>query len=138
MQAACRSTFPGLIIESELSSSFYPSVAVWGDKVHVVWTDERDGNREIYYKRNPTGNTVVKQSKVTEHKISTRMKAIPNPFCSFTVIAGYEKEYFNIFDVSGRYLGKQLGCRLGLSLPAGVYFVEGVFSHNRLLIIKVK
>ncbi len=34
--------------------SWFPSVAVSGSSVHVVWYDERDGNSEIYYKRNPT------------------------------------------------------------------------------------
>jgi hypothetical protein len=34
--------------------SWLPSVAVFGSTVHVVWMDERDGNSEIYYKRNPT------------------------------------------------------------------------------------
>jgi Neuraminidase (sialidase) len=33
-----------------------PSVAISGSKVHLVWCDHRDGNWEIYYKRNPTGN----------------------------------------------------------------------------------
>jgi len=26
------------------------------EDVHIVWRDERDGNYEIYYNRNPTGN----------------------------------------------------------------------------------
>lgn len=38
--------------------SLYASVCVSGTLVHVVWFDERDGNREIYYKRDPTGNAV--------------------------------------------------------------------------------
>ena len=33
-------------------------VAASNSAVHVVWQDYRDGNAEIYYKRNPTGNTV--------------------------------------------------------------------------------
>ncbi|MBI5404218.1 MAG: exo-alpha-sialidase [Ignavibacteriae bacterium] len=36
-------------------NSWYPSVAVSGSTVHVIWLDERDGNGEIYYKRNPNG-----------------------------------------------------------------------------------
>lgn len=33
------------------ASSYYPRVAVYDRKVHVVWHDYRDGNSEIYYKR---------------------------------------------------------------------------------------
>ncbi|HXG00715.1 MAG TPA: sialidase family protein, partial [Bacteroidota bacterium] len=33
-----------------------PSVAVGGQTIHVIWHDLRDGNYEVYYKRNPTGN----------------------------------------------------------------------------------
>lgn len=36
---------------------FNPSVGVSGTSVHVVWTDTRAQNYEIFYKRNPTGNT---------------------------------------------------------------------------------
>jgi len=36
---------------NEGSFSIYPSVAVNGNNIHVVWHDDRDGNWEIYYKR---------------------------------------------------------------------------------------
>jgi hypothetical protein len=40
--------------------SSYPHIAATDSAVHVIWTDDRDqqgnSNREIYYKRNPTGN----------------------------------------------------------------------------------
>ncbi len=46
------------------SESREPSVAVSGSYVHVVWHDDRDGNWEIYYKRNPTGNVgIIEQEK---------------------------------------------------------------------------
>ena len=38
-------------------ASEYPSMAVLGEMLHVAWQDWRDGNREIYYKRNPKGAT---------------------------------------------------------------------------------
>jgi hypothetical protein len=37
--------------------SFDPAVAAIGNNVHVVWTDTRDGNNEIYYKRSMDGGT---------------------------------------------------------------------------------
>lgn len=46
------------------SESREPSVAASGSYVHVVWHDSRDGNWEIYYKRNPTGNVgIIEQEK---------------------------------------------------------------------------
>jgi len=38
-------------LTSNSSDSRYPSVAVSGSVIHVVWYDNRDGNNEIYYKR---------------------------------------------------------------------------------------
>ncbi len=35
-----------------------PFISVSGSNVHVIWMDDRDGNWEIYYKRNKTGNGV--------------------------------------------------------------------------------
>ena len=38
-------------LTNNTADSWYPSVAVSGSVVHVVWDDNRDGNSEIYYKR---------------------------------------------------------------------------------------
>jgi len=38
------------------SESSHPSVTVSGQSVHVLWQDIRDGNWEIYYERNSSGN----------------------------------------------------------------------------------
>lgn len=38
------------------ANSYYPSLAVSGPMLHLVWFDERDGNMELYHKRNSTGN----------------------------------------------------------------------------------
>jgi len=55
-----RSTNKGISWETEtqLTSGISgdPSILVLGNVVNVIWSDERDGNSEIYYKRNPTGN----------------------------------------------------------------------------------
>lgn len=64
-----RSTDGGLNWESDVrltndpSVSNYPSVAVSGAYVHVVWTDERAGTPQIFYKRS-TDNGVTWESDV--------------------------------------------------------------------------
>jgi len=56
-----RSTDNGITWEAEKrltnnnANSYYPSIAVSGSIVNVVWFDDRDGNREIYYKRSTDG-----------------------------------------------------------------------------------
>ncbi len=55
------------------ADSWYPSVAVSGSVVHVVWRDKRDGNYEIYYKRKLTGNADTSSASAdsTNEKISS-------------------------------------------------------------------
>jgi hypothetical protein len=43
------------LTEDDNVRSWYASIAVEGEVVHVVWHDERDGNPEIYYKRSVDG-----------------------------------------------------------------------------------
>ncbi len=43
-------------LTNNTGASTDPSVAVARQRVYVVWHDNRDGNAEIYHKRNPTGN----------------------------------------------------------------------------------
>ncbi len=41
---------PDIRLTNSAGNSYIPSVAVSGSVVHIVWQDQRDGNREIYYK----------------------------------------------------------------------------------------
>ena len=62
-------------------NSQYAFVALCDSTVHVIWKDNRDGNPEIYYKRNPIGNILVG----TEEKIisnSLFLNIYPNPASS--------------------------------------------------------
>lgn len=78
---------PDVRLSDYPSISQLPSVAAAGPAVHVVWTDERDGDLEIYYKRDPTGNTGVRE--YTEGAVEGMMlTAAPNPFTQTTKI-GY-------------------------------------------------
>jgi hypothetical protein len=44
--------------------SLYCFIAVLDTTLHVVWTDSRDLNQEIYYKRNPSG---IPRPRITHH-----------------------------------------------------------------------
>jgi hypothetical protein len=44
-------------LTNNIGDSWYPSVAVYGSVVHVVWFDNRDGNDEIYFKRSLDGGS---------------------------------------------------------------------------------
>src|SRR6188768_2085551 len=39
------------------SFSGYPAIAVWNNEVHVAWTDRRNGNDDIYYRKSSDGGT---------------------------------------------------------------------------------
>jgi hypothetical protein len=56
------------------SESREPSVAACDSIVHVVWHDDRDGNWEVYYKRNPTGNIGIAEQEKS---------LMPHPFSFF-------------------------------------------------------
>lgn len=53
------------------------AVAARGDTTHVAWTDKRDGNDEVYYRRNPTGNVTVVELGPRDQCGSFRVA--PNP-----------------------------------------------------------
>ena len=54
---------PDVRLTNDPASSYTSTNNAWcvassGNVVHVVWYDNRDGNNEIYYKRNPAGNHI--------------------------------------------------------------------------------
>jgi hypothetical protein len=59
--------------------SEFSSVALSDSVVHVVWCDNRDGNPEIYYKRNPTGNPIVGTENNEKTKATLQFSIYPNP-----------------------------------------------------------
>jgi hypothetical protein len=106
--------------------SWYPSVAVSGSTVHVVWQDLRDlDGGEIYYKRDPIGNPTgieIISSEVPEgFKLGQNY---PNPFNPSTIIA-YDLPAaghvtLSVYDV----LGGEVQTLVNESQAAGRYKVE--------------
>jgi|WetSurMetagenome_2_1015567.scaffolds.fasta_scaffold18299_3 hypothetical protein len=60
-----RSTNSGTSWETDIrltnstGESSRTSLATYGSAVHLIWNDNRDGNYEVYYKRNPIGNSIT-------------------------------------------------------------------------------
>jgi hypothetical protein len=78
---------PGTRLTNNTAYSWYPQITVSGTVVHVVWYDNRDGNAEIYYKQDPTGNPVSVENISTEiPKDFMLYQNYPNPFNPSTKI----------------------------------------------------
>jgi len=126
-------------LTNDSADSYYPSVAASGSRVHVVWRDNRDGNYEIYTKRDPTGNSGVEENKGAEGPRVQGAKATPNPFTSFATLPGHEAERFSLYDISGRKVGTYRGDRVGEGLRAGVYFLRSSIPNvNPLRLVKLR
>jgi len=117
-------------LTNNTSWSEFPSIAVSGSLVHVVWSDYRDGNFEIYYKRNPTGNLIGIQNISTEiPSYYSLSQNYPNPFNPSTTIR-YELPRSGsvrlwVYDVMGR----EVEMLVNETQAAGIY--EAVWDGTR-------
>lgn len=135
--------------------SVYPCHTVSSAGIHCLWRDFRDGNWEVYYKRNPTGNLV------SVHTISSGSPSIyslgqnyPNPFNPMTKVkfeipnSGFVK--LKVYDVQGREVAVLVNEQLNqgtyevdwnaLNYPGGVYFYkltsDGFSDAKRMVLVK--
>ncbi|MCX6163119.1 MAG: exo-alpha-sialidase [Ignavibacteriae bacterium] len=142
-------------LTNNTSWSEFPSIAVSGSFVHVAWCDYRDGNFEIYYKRNPTGNLIGIQNISTEiPSYYSLSQNYPNPFNPSTTIR-YElprsgSVRLAVYDVMGREVETLVNERQaagsyeatfeGSRFASGVYFyrltAEGYGETRKMLIIR--
>lgn len=103
-------------------NSHMPFIDVSGSVVNIVWYDYRDGNPEIYLKRNPTGNPVgievIGSELPGEFKL---FQNYPNPFNPVTNIqfsiqkSGHVK--LTVFDITG----KEIASLINQDLNTGTY-----------------
>ena len=136
-----------------ISDSFYPSIASTDSALHVVWQDNRDGNDEIYYKRDPSGNFVGVVNIGTEiPETFSLLQNYPNPFNPSTQLrfkiadAGYVK--LVIYDNLGRETETLVNEQLnpgtyevewnGSNFASGIYYYKlfaGEFSDTKKMIL---
>jgi len=112
-------------LTNAIHNSWLPSVSASDSVVHAVWYDQRDGNWEIYYKRDPTGNPLgiinINSEIPNEYKL---FQNYPNPFNPVTKIdfSVPKSGYINItvFDITG----KEAAVLVNENITAGHYTVD--------------
>jgi hypothetical protein len=129
--------------------STFPSVSVSGSAVHVVWQDNRDGNFEIYYKRDPTGNVVGMKNINSEIPKEFKLEQnYPNPFNSNSKIkmqiSKLGKVKLTLYDILGREVQTLVNEELkpgtyevewdATNFPSGVYFYKLSIVNGELSI----
>lgn len=114
------------------SGSYQPSIGVSGQVIHLVWEDTRDGNSEIYYKRNPTGNpTGITNTGGELPETFSLAQNYPNPF---NPVTGFEFRIaesglvkISVYDA----LGREVETLVNNELNPGTYKAEWDASkHN--------
>jgi hypothetical protein len=142
------------------ASSGLPSIAVSGSLVHIVWEDNRDTDMEVYYKRNPTGNSVGINNISTEIPSAFSLSQnYPNPFNPTTKIRftiplwrgeGRRSVSLKVFDITGREIQTLVNENLqpgtyestfdGSQLTSGVYFyclqTKDYIETKKLILLK--
>lgn len=130
---------PDLRLTNDSLRSWWPTIAVGDSAVHIVWTDDRPGYYNVYYKRNPTGNPSVITENAVKDLTQPTLVATPNPFVSFARVLDHEKELFIVYDVSGKQTSICRGNRIGENLAAGVYFITNLSKNiTRIRVVKIK
>jgi hypothetical protein len=105
-------------------ASIKPFISISNSVLNVIWCDDRDGNMEIYYKRNPTGNVGIQNINSEIPKEYKLMQNYPNPFNPSTVIsfqllvAGQVS--LKVYDA----LGREVGTIVNQQLNAGSFNVS--------------
>ena len=141
-------------LTSASAESLAPSIAVSGLFVHVVWCDERYGNKDIYYKRNPTGNVGIKNISTEVPSSFSLEQNYPNPFNPSTnikfAIPRASSVRISVFDATGREVEVLMNEALhagtyqtdwdASAYPSGVYFyrmvTDGFNETKRMMLIK--
>jgi len=136
------------------AESWLPSVSVSGSILHVLWRDGRDGNYEIYYKQNPTGNvTTIENNTMLPEEFKLEQN-FPNPFNPSTTISWQLPEANNVTLKIFNSLGEEVASLVkneyqnagehsslfivNSALPSGVYFYQlkaGEFISTKKMIL---
>jgi hypothetical protein len=128
-------------------------IALSDSVVNVVWQDNRDGNDDIYYKRNPTGNVPVGIGNDLASNTGQQIRIWPNPASNMihinfnndsdlTACKGNEKTILTIRNIYGEQLVREPiingESTVDVStLQNGIYFSEIKTGNNQAINTKL-
>jgi hypothetical protein len=140
---------PDTRLTNDGATSFYNSIAASGPTVHAVWYDLRDGNWEVYYKRNPTGNVLIEEQK---SGVSARPQYSAPAIFRDRIIITFAKPLsgplmVRLCDIAGCIVFEEnCGCQVSTlilqgheisGLNPGIYFLDIVSDEEKITGIKL-
>ncbi len=150
---------PDTRLTNEAANSWYPSIALAGQQVNVVWSDDRTGEWNIYFKRDPNGNPVGVEEE-TGRQGDREMEVVkvwPNPTRGELKVqrakGKVEFESLELIDIYGKRLELWNPGTIGTPgtsgtpgtwnqelnispLPPGIYFIR-ISLDNQLIVKKI-
>ena len=122
---------------SDSGSADYVSIALCSSAVHLLWRDNRDGNYEIYYKRNPTGNIGIDESSLSQTAYPKPGPTIISDVLNLQSVIHNLKSEIALLDITGR---KVTDLKPGVNdirhLAPGVYFLRLGAKYKKFLLVK--
>ena len=128
-----------IILNNEAINADHPFIALSGTMVHVIWEDYRFSDAEIFYRRNPTGNTIGITSLSSEIPSSFELyQNYPNPFNPATQIKFDIQKAGNVKIAIYDMLGREVELLVNGMMEAGSYnadwnatgFASGVYFYK--------
>ena len=145
---------PDLQLTTDINgASSRPSMCASGSQLNVMWCDLRDGNSEIYYKRNPLGNVVgvnyTNSGLPVQFSLSQNCPNPFNPTTNFEFrIADFGLVNLTIYDAMGRTVETLQNGEMkpgvykaewnASGYPSGVYFYKlstGSFTETKKMVL---
>ncbi len=146
---------PDLRLTNSAGESSFSSISLSGQVVHVLWQDTRNGNYEIYYKRNPLGNIITSIEPTLSISGGYKLdQNYPNPFNPSTNLKFKIKNSnlvkLSVYDMAGKEVAVLVNEKLsageyeytfdGTNLSSGVYFytlqTKGYIETKKMMLVK--
>jgi hypothetical protein len=121
-------------LTNNTAGSYYSFVSASGSVVHVIWQEKRDGNEEIYYKRNPIDSLIRLSLNLTAF-IEGFYDPVKNNMISDTVriyLKNASSPFINIDSSKGLLSSSGAGNFLFLNAMNGVSYYLVVKHRNSI------